>query len=208
MARAYYTHFPRTILWLVPGGTLEPSGAEPGESVEIDSFYLSKSPITNEQLEAFDPGFERSPLAPDDSDPALGVSFELARDYAAWYAEVSRKPMRLASAAEWTHAALGGDPASPWGEGAADEHLWHSGNSPDDRLPPLDGRRSNGYGLFGMLGGAWEWVVDGDGEGVLLGGSFEQPLEVITPWLRWPRETSTALPATTTFRIARGLRRG
>ena len=174
MSTSYYTHFPRTILWLIPGGTL---GAEvAGRAMEVEPFYLGKTPITNRQLEAFAPDWQRSPGSPGDDDTALGVSFELAEGYAAWYAEVSRKPMRLPSDEEWLYATYAAQTEHPWGDGAADEHLWHSGNVPGDRLPPVDQRRANGFGLFGMLGGAWEWTT-AETQPKRRGGSYRLGLE-------------------------------
>lgn len=149
MSPDYYTAYPRPILWLVPEGEL------------TAPFYLSKLPVTNEQFEAFDPGFERSPLAPEDGDPALGVSWHDAAEYCAWYAEVARKPIRLPAEEEWEHACragahgrwfFGDDPA------VAEEFVWHRGNS-GGTVPPLDGKRTNGFGLHAMLGGAWEWTA-------------------------------------------------
>ena len=196
----YYTHYPRTILWLVRGDS------------EVASFYLSKSPITNRQLEAFDPTFVRSPLAPEDDDPACGVDLPRAQAYAAWYAEVSRKPMRLPSLREWQLACRGGGEADPdlRLDGLDDGALWHAGNS-GDHVPPLEGKRANEAGLYGMLGGVWEWALedgdDGDGpsvRGVLCGGSFRQPLENIRR-----RQVCREMPADLAdvgFRLAKSMR--
>lgn len=149
MSAEHYTAYPRPILWLVPEGEL------------TAPFYLSKLPVTNEQFEAFDPGFERSALASGDRDPAVGVSWHDAAEYCAWYAEVSRKPIRLPAEEEWEHACRAGahgrwffgeDPA------AAEEFVWHAGNS-GDAVPPLDAKRTNGFGLHAMLGGVWEWTA-------------------------------------------------
>ena len=166
----YYTRYPRPILWLVPGGTL---GA-----AEVEPFYISKFPVTNEQLEAFDPGFVRSPLSPGDDDPAVGVSWEDAARYCRWYAEVSRKPMRLPTELEWEHACRAGATGRFfWGDdpAEADTYVWSAENS-GGRVPRLDAKKANGHGLFGMLGGVWEWTA----EQTLRGGSFRQPAASIS----------------------------
>jgi formylglycine-generating enzyme required for sulfatase activity len=202
MARAYYTHFPRTILWLVPGGPF------PGEEgMEVEPFYLSKLPITNVQLEAFAPDFRRGALSPGDDDPAVGVDLELARAYAAWYAEVSRKPMRLPTVTEWRYACRGGCSDELFCEPEAlGEYAWDAESHPEGEtlgVPSLDRRRANPYGLFGLLGGVWEWAVE-DGDGRVCGGSIHTPRrEIHCDLLRLaPSDLSDV-----GFRIARGLRR-
>ncbi len=212
--RDYYTRYPRTILWLVPGGRLTVAGAEGGgdrrdrvREIEIEPFYISKFPITNEQFEAFDPGFERSALSPDERDPAIGISWSDASEYARWYAEVSHKPMRLPSEVEWEYACrAGSDGRFFWGDdpAGANRFVWHRGNS-GDRVPELAAKKANGVGLFGMLGGVWEWAHGGDGTTpVLRGGCFRSAMEEISCSLRHPaaREAHEAVG----FRIVKNLR--
>ena len=167
-----YTAYPRPVLWLVPEG----EGVEP--------FYLSTLPVTNLQMEAFDPGFARSHLGRGDDDPALGVSLEAARGYCRWYGGLSRKAIRLPREAEWEHACAG----------TGEEQIWHLGNSPET-VPDLRSRGSNAFGLYAMLGGVWEWVE----EGVLRGGSWRTPLAEVG-------RRRTAAPAEAGFRIAKSLR--
>ncbi len=196
----YYTDVPRTILWLIPGD--EESGVEP--------FYLGKFPVTNEQFEAFDPGFERHPDSPGDGDPAMGVSWADADEYCRWYAEVSRKPMRLPTEAEWEHACHGGaGPAATWFWGddpaAGEAHAWSAENS-GGRLRPLDEKSANGFGLFGMLGGVWEWTAGGGEEGrVLRGGSYLTPRAEATCAARRVEPLERPVPDAG-FRVARSLR--
>ena len=164
MARDVYTRYPRPILWLVPGGTISIGGpeadAQPRFVAAVEPFYIGKLPVTNEQFEAFDPGFERSPLSPGDRDPAAGVSFAMAAAYCEWYAGVSRKPMRLPTEVEWEYACRAGSTERYFSGAdprAAEDYLWHRGNRPE-RMPALDGKKANGFGLYGMLGGVWEWT--------------------------------------------------
>lgn len=194
--RHSYTRYPRPILWLVRGGKVTIGGAEkdarPRFEVRVEPFYIGKLPVTNEQFEAYDPGFERSPASAGDRDPATGVSFEAAAAYCRWYAAVARKPMRLPTEVEWEYACRGGTSGrTPFGdtpaEAEVDDHMWHAGNS-GRRVGRLDAKRANDYGLYGMLGGVWEWTGSryrpyplaepfGDddslpGRRVLRGGSF------------------------------------
>jgi formylglycine-generating enzyme required for sulfatase activity len=191
MSRRSYTHYPRTILWLVPGGAMPadlPAVHSGGpDRAGVAPFYLSKWPITNEQLEAFDPDYRRSPLSPGDRDSAIGVTFEKAEEYCRWYAEVSRKPIRLPTEREWEYACRGGSATAYfWGNDAAgaDRHAWHAGNS-EGRAHAADAKVANSFGLHGMAGGVWEWTVGADGP-VLRGGSFRTPADELRSDLRRP----------------------
>lgn len=224
----YYTAYPRPILWLVPGGEVAVGGPEadaaPAFTAAVEPFYLSKLPVTNEQFEAFDPGYVRSPASPGDRDPAVGVSWHDAAEYCAWYGEVARKPIRLPIEIEWEHACRAGTsgrwPFAGVGHAAAppDDFLWHRGNAEGDRVPPLDAKRANGFGLHGMLGGVWEWTgslyrpyplgEEEPGEGgprVLRGGSFRMDRGEISCSRRRAERPESAFDDAG-FRIARSFR--
>jgi formylglycine-generating enzyme required for sulfatase activity len=195
--RDYYTHYPRPVLWLVPG------------SGEIEPFYLSTLPVTNEQYEAFDPGFARAAAAPGDRDPALGLSWQDAASYCAWYAGIARKPIRLPEEAEWEHACRAGtDGRTFWGDDpeAADRFAWHAGNSDPTLVPPLDAKPTNPFGLHAMLGGVWEWTATAEAEArVLRGGSWHLPAADLVCDLRRAEPPGRRIPDAG-FRIARSLR--
>ncbi len=174
-----YAHVPRTILWLIPRGEIEIEGrAEP-----VEPFYLGKWPVTNEQFEAFDPDYQRSTLSPGDRDLAVGVSFEQAHAYCRWYAEVSRKPMRLPTEVEWRYACRGtsaADEVPSWcaTPASVDRCCWHADNS-DGLVQPPEHLAANDFGLHGMLGSVWEWAAPHDPgrdrdkqRRTLCGGSF------------------------------------
>ena len=193
-----YTAHPRPVLWLVPEGEIDGTMVEP--------FYLSSLPVTNRQLEAFAPGRARTPAAPDDDDPAVGVDVDLAVGYCEWYARISRKAIRLPTLSEWRYACRGGgDACDSWGddEVAAEPWLWHGGNS-GDRVPALGAKRSNGFGLYAMLGGVREWALDRT-RPVLCGGSWRTPLQRISCAGYRPRLPAESLDDVG-FRIARSLR--
>ena len=193
--RDSYTRYPRAILWLLREGTVEIGGDEtnsrPTFELTVRPLYISKSPISNLQFEADDHEYRRSRASPDDDSPVVGISFHQARGYCDWYSEVSRKPMRLPTEVEWEYACRGGVAGRRFGGEPADAHVWDADNS-GGRVRPVQQKRSNGFGLHGMLGGVWEWtaslfrpypVVDGDGRDdpdapgprVLRGGSYRTP---------------------------------
>ncbi len=157
-------------------------------SVPIASFYISKRPVSNQQFEAFDPGYERASTSPGDDDPAAGVDLFQARAYCDWYGRVARKPMRLPTAHEWRYACRGDLEGKVCflgqeefrDDGGIDAHAWHAGNS-GGHVGDIGAKRYNPFGLYGMVGGVWEWVdASGGGnqnvdEGLLFGGSFRTP---------------------------------
>ena len=162
MGRQSYTRYPRPILWLVRGGAVTIGGEEndsrPRFKARVEPFYIGKYPVTNEQFEAFDPGFERSSISAGGRGPATGVSFEMANAYCEWYAGVSRKPMRLPTEVEWEAACRGGSAGRTFfGDAAAGDFAWHAGNSWAE-VGRLDAKKANDLGLYGMLGGVWEWT--------------------------------------------------
>lgn len=204
-----YTSVPRPILWLVPGGdhrVLDVGGYRSGEVVEIEPFYLSKLPVSNEQFEAFDPAFDRAPESPEDRDPAVGVTWEEAVEYCRWYAALSRKPMRLPTELEWEYACTGGEEgvAQPTPD-QVEALAWHRANTAD-RLPSLEAKEPNSFGLYGLLGGLWEWtlVESAESRGVLRGGSWREAPELLRPSLRAEAELSG--PDWTGFRVAKPFR--
>jgi len=202
--RERYTHYPRPLLWLIRGGELIVEGS----AVEIEPFYISKSPVTNEQFEAYDPGFLRHDISPGDDDPAVGVSWHEAAAYCQWYAEIARKPMRLPTELEWEYACRAGSAGRYfWGddESQLEDYVWHAGNS-DGRPHPLKEKGYNEFGLYGMLGGFWEWTSEGDEERkVLRGGSFRTPAEEIDCRLR-RLETPEAHLDDVGFRLVKSFR--
>jgi formylglycine-generating enzyme required for sulfatase activity len=122
--------------------------------------------------------------------PVINVSWEDARDYAAWLARVTGRPYRLPSEAEWEYAARAGTTAPRWfdpdanpcrfmngqdqsldassfySEGTkkalAAQGLWKPLDC-DDRYvntAPVGSFEPNPWGLYDMLGNVWEWVAD------------------------------------------------
>ncbi len=204
-----YAHVPRTILWLVPGGEMELDG----RLAPVQPFYLGKWPVTNEQFEAFAPDHRRSPLSSGDRDLATGVSFQQADAYCRWYAELSRKPMRLPTAVEWRYACRGADRADDPAAWCAtpesiDRCCWHAGNS-GGRVKPPEHRAPNGFGLHGMLGSVWEWAAPdahgGDDSATLCGGSFRNEATELHDGLIRRRAPNCAADDTG-FRVARSFR--
>jgi formylglycine-generating enzyme required for sulfatase activity len=64
---------------------------------------------------------------------------------------------RLPTEAEWEHACRAGTGGPRYGE--LDDIAWHRGNS-GGRIHPAGELRPNAWGLYDMLGNAWDWCWD------------------------------------------------
>ncbi len=114
--------------------------------------------------------------APQDQEPsdwpAVCLDHKDARAYAAWVnararaanPALTRDPYRLPSEAEWEYAARGGTATARWwgneiGDGKAN---CNGCGSAYDRslLAPVHAFQPNAFGLYTMLGNAWQWVDD------------------------------------------------
>jgi formylglycine-generating enzyme required for sulfatase activity len=97
--------------------------------------------------------------------PVTLIRWEDATAYCAWLANVTGRPIRLPTEAEWEKASRGGIEGRryPWGDRLDRDYAnfltdptlkTAHGTVPARSYPP------NGYGLFDMIGNVWEWVGD------------------------------------------------
>ncbi len=139
-----------------------------------------------------------------DDHPAVCVSKDDAEAYAAWLTEKTGRKYSLPSEAQYEYALrAGGTTRHPWGDNPEDacqyanladatlkaKHPARASHVCDDGYlytAPAGLRKGNAFGLYDMVGNAWEWVADcwtpshdalpGDGSPVTSGFCKESPL--------------------------------
>lgn len=99
--------------------------------------------------------------------PIVGVSWDDATAYAKWLSEMTGRPYRLLSEAEWEFAARAGTETAYWwgNDIQQDGKVWASckgcGSAWDGKsAAPVRGLPANPWGLYGVHGSVWEWVAD------------------------------------------------
>jgi serine/threonine-protein kinase len=156
---------------LVPAGPFAMGQAR--REIQLDAFYLDKTPVTNDQFRVFlevtgyapdDPGASRflahwrnkRPPKGEEKHPVSYVSWTDARAYAAWAGK------RLPTEAEWEKAARGTDGRKyPWGR--VEPTASHANFGRRDGSTSPVGAHPEGaspYGILDLAGNVWEWCED------------------------------------------------
>jgi formylglycine-generating enzyme required for sulfatase activity len=142
---------------------------QPQQTLYLPGYYLAKAPVTNAQYAAFvqATGHQqpkhweggKPPRAKEDH-PVVYVSWYDAVAYCNWLAEVTGKPYRLPSEAEWEKGARGSDGrVYPWGNRWGKKRCNSEEGSKGDTTPV--GAYPEGAspcGLLDMAGNVWEWT--------------------------------------------------
>jgi formylglycine-generating enzyme required for sulfatase activity len=134
----------------------------------------------NEPKERDNRSFRNPGYAQTGTHPAVCVSWEDAKAYADWLSKITGKAYDLLSEAQWEYAARAGNTGRyPFGHTEAD--LCAFGNGADRSasavmLPanwdylrcddghvhtaPVGSFKANAFGIFDLMGNAWEWTAD------------------------------------------------
>lgn len=142
----------------------------PQKEIEVDSFYISKYEITNEQYGKFlndnpsheQPAFWYNENFNKPDQPVVGVSWHDAVAYCNWLTEKTNETFRLPTEAEWEKAAQGTDGRFfPWG------NEWPTidrANYIDQHDQPVPVKEKPGgaspFKLMHMAGNVSEWCSD------------------------------------------------
>ena len=171
------------------------------EEVEVGSFWMSATEVTwdaydifayqldlseAERIENADASTRPSrPYEPPDYGfghqgyAAMSVTFKAAQDYAEWLSVQTGHTYRLATEAEWVHAALAGSPhTESMSAEQLEEMAWYEANA-DDKTHPVASKAPNPWGLYDMIGNVQEWVVGYDEKPVTRGGSYRDDIDEV-----------------------------
>ena len=149
-------------------GTDQGTPAErPIHKVELGGFFLDRFEVSNQNYEAFDPGFHRGSASSCDRCPATRVSWYEAQAYCQ---SLNR---RLPSEAEWEKARRGPaeNPSASRPQETARTSLPIKAGAFAVDSPP-----ANGYGIHHLAGNVWEWVNDWHDESYYRTSPAENPL--------------------------------
>ena len=140
----------------------------PAHEVQVKRFAIGKYEITFEEYDRFALAKGR-PLPFDQGwvggrQPVINISWEDARDFAKWLADMTGKKYRLPSEAEWEYAARSGGKEEIWAgtsdETQLDDFAWSAKNSGNRSRTVGTTKLANGLKLHDMSGNVWEWVED------------------------------------------------
>lgn len=162
-------------LKVVEGGRYKPLLAQ-GKSVQVQSFDIDETPVTNAEFEAFvraNPQWSRGQVKSLFADseylkqwkansavadpemalsPVVNVSWFAAKAYCEW------RHLRLPTVDEWEYLGQFG-PVGSNGDVKTVILDWYSQPTPE-RIPPVRSTFKNKFGVWDLHGLIWEWTYD------------------------------------------------
>ena len=145
---------------------------KPQRRIYLDEYWIGKYPVTNAQYAVFvevagrqPPGHWEGGQPPEgeENHPVVNVSWWDALAYCRWLAELTGKPYRLPTEAQWEKAARGADGrVYPWGN-KWDSQKCNTREGHKRGTTPVGAHSPAGdspYGCADMVGNILEWVAD------------------------------------------------
>ncbi|HSG45361.1 MAG TPA: SUMF1/EgtB/PvdO family nonheme iron enzyme [Anaerolineales bacterium] len=143
------------------GSDIGPFNEQPVRQVFLDTYYIDKFEVTNEQYKVCveegvcerptdTTNFNNSEYA---QHPVVWVDWDMARTYCEW------RGARLPTESEWEKAARGTDGRTyPWGEEIDSTYANYGGKTKDTTSVGEYPKGVSPYGAYDMAGNVWEWV--------------------------------------------------
>jgi formylglycine-generating enzyme required for sulfatase activity len=139
----------------------------PAHGVSIhNKFAVSRFEITLDEFDRFTAATGRvqraGQLSKQMRSPVRGVAWIDAVAYAQWLSKQTGHQYRLPTEAEWEYFARAGTTtAYPWGDAVSTGDVRCEGcNNKKSKSENVGQFPENAFGLYDVIGGAWEWVAD------------------------------------------------
>ena len=141
-------------------GSNEQNNEQPIHHVKIQSFYMSKYPITQAQYEAV-MGKNTSRFKGNNR-PVEQVTWHNAVEFCYRLSQQTGKTYQLPSESRWEYACRAGSTTKYHfgdNENQLGYYAWYGSNS-SKQTHPVGQKEPNQYGLYDMHGNVWEWCAD------------------------------------------------
>jgi len=131
--------------------------------------------ITDAEKDSNDYTWRSPGFAQQDNHPVVYLSYRDAHSYTQWAG------VDLPTEAEWLFACRAGTTTRYyWGDSLDDRYVWHRANTEGTGTRAVAGKLPNAWGLYDMVGNAWEYTIVCPTSHVQLGGSWTRCPEYLT----------------------------